>query len=102
MQAIIDFLFNYWTYLVGWTIGILGLVWRYKSWDEKRKEKIIKTEKRFADIESRLKHLDDPETGRVHKISKLSESQIKHTLHAYGLAKEVKGRLEEIRLTLKN
>jgi len=61
----------------------------------KYKEKAYAKELRLIDIEKRLHHMDDPETGRVHKISGLCDRQIRSNLLAYGLAKEVKGRMDE-------
>ena len=52
------------------------------------------TSERLKDIEKRLHHLDDPETGRVHMVSDLCKEQIKTNGKAMALASYVKGRLD--------
>ena len=49
----------------------------------------------LADIEKRLSHLDDKDTGRVNKMTRLCESQIETNKVAYGIAKRVDGRMDE-------
>ncbi|MCP4268000.1 MAG: hypothetical protein GY777_20920 [Candidatus Brocadiaceae bacterium] len=44
-------------------------------------------ESRLKDIEERLHHLDDKETGRVHKVSELCIEQIKSNKEASANAK---------------
>ena len=91
---ILSFISGHWAELVGWTIGVLGLVWRYKVWDQNRKDKAATAETRLAMIESRLNHLDDPLTGRVNKLSILTENQIETNKKSWALANYVKGRLD--------
>lgn len=43
-------------------------------------------ENKLNQIELRLHHLDDAETGRVNKMSKLCESQIESNKQAYAMA----------------
>ena len=50
---------------------------------------------RLNDIEKRLHHLDDPKTGRVHKLSKMVEQEIDTNKKAFALAHRVNGRLDE-------
>jgi len=43
-------------------------------------------ENRLCQIELRLHHLDDPQTGRVHKMSELSIEQIETNKKAFAMA----------------
>ena len=57
-------------------------------------------ENRLNEIELRLHHLDNPETGRVHKISKLCENQIETNKKAYAMAYATKENLKLVKCWL--
>ena len=82
-------------------IGIISAVFyrAYNIIDNKRKAQIKKDSaiaERFKNIEQRLYHLDDKETGRVHMVSDLCKEQIETNKKAWAMANYVKGRLDEL------
>lgn len=60
------------------------------------KDKAAKKEARITDIEKRLYHLDDPKTGRVHKLSRMVETQIETNKRALAISAYNKGQIDQI------
>ena len=76
-----------WYEVTALLIGLGGLVLGKRRIDLTKLDQVNKSvkqaitekkevEARLKELELRLYHLDNPETGRVHKISKLCEKQI--------------------------
>ncbi len=86
-----------WYEVTALLIGLGGLVLGKRRIDLTKLEqanKLVKQsitakkqiENRLNEIELRLHHLDNPQTGRVHKMSELSVSQIETCKKAYAMA----------------
>jgi len=97
-----------WYEVTALLIGLGGLVLGKRRIDLTKLEqgnKLVKqaiTEKkeveaRLKELELRLHHLDNPETGRVHKISKLCENQIDTNKKAFAMAYAAKEGLKLIK-----
>lgn len=74
-------------------LGLTGFIWLY------RRQTTLG--KRQTDIEKRLHILDEPDVGRVNKLSNLVEQEIADSKKALRIAERVAGKIEGLLEALK-